>query len=238
MIVGISGRKQSGKDTVAKIWQLLDFAESSKYEEIVGDKYANKEEFVIACLEHKEDYAPYRHYFRWETHSFAHKLKQIVSILTGVCTDCLEYENIKQSPLPENWFNYPINVRTYRDLLQKLGTEVFREHVAQSIWIDLLIAEYQMIKETIGEPNWLITDVRFPDEADAIRKAGGYLIRVRSTMDIASKDTHPSETGLDSYREFRHTIINDLQGFKWLVRMVDNIRDIERTISLRRQSHD
>lgn len=46
----------------------------------------------------------------------------------------------------------------------------------------------------------VVTDVRFPNEADAIRDAGGVLIRlVRPSA--GQGDAHPSETALDDYVE-------------------------------------
>lgn len=54
---------------------------------------------------------------------------------------------------------------------------------------------------------WIITDVRFPSEADAIREHGGVLIRVnRNTGYI---DNHPSETSLDNYPDFDYIINNE-----------------------------
>ena len=56
--------------------------------------------------------------------------------------------------------------------------------------------------------NWIITDVRFPNEADKILSLSGTLIRLeRPGTDSGS--THESETALDNYTKFTHTIIND-----------------------------
>lgn len=65
----------------------------------------------------------------------------------------------------------------------------------------------------------VITDVRYPNEADAIREAGGILVRiVRPGVDDG--DTHASETALDGY-ETAHTFYNyaDLDTFR------DNVRE-------------
>ena len=76
--------------------------------------------------------------------------------------------------------------------------------------------------------NWIITDVRFPNEVQAIKDRGGIVIRVnrpetwKSTgcviMDMSSNDRskdvvikyteHPSETALDDY-EFDIVVEND-----------------------------
>lgn len=67
-------------------------------------------------------------------------------------------------------------------------------------------------------PNWIITDVRFPNEVKAIKDRGGIVIRVdRYTGNILiDNDTHaitdwqhPSETVLDTYEDWDYVIYND-----------------------------
>lgn len=69
-----------------------------------------------------------------------------------------------------------------------------------------------------GQPV-VVTDVRYPNEADAIRDAGGILIRiVRDGVDDG--DTHASETALDDY-EVDATVPNrDLETFKFAARQL------------------
>jgi hypothetical protein len=59
-----------------------------------------------------------------------------------------------------------------RRLYQVMGTEVGRELLGEDIWIDA--AEYGMVPGT----NYVITDVRFPNEADRILELGGEVWRV------------------------------------------------------------
>ena len=54
-----------------------------------------------------------------------------------------------------------------RSLLQRLGTEAGRETLWDSIWID---AAFHDLDES---GKYVITDVRFPNEADAIKQRGG-----------------------------------------------------------------
>jgi hypothetical protein len=86
-----------------------------------------------------------------------------------------------------------------RRLLQQLGTEVGRDMLGQSTWID--IALRNLPERTC------FTDVRFVDEADAIRALGGEVWRVnRSGVDPVND--HISETALDGY-DFDRIIPND-----------------------------
>jgi hypothetical protein len=67
----------------------------------------------------------------------------------------------------------------------------------------------------------VITDVRYPNEADAIRAAGGALIRiVRPGADDG--DTHASETALDDYAD-DITIVNQFD--------LDTLREEARTVA-------
>lgn len=135
---------------------------------------------------------------------FAYKLKLITSILTGIPVEDLEKREVKDSFLGPEW-NYVFasgieQQMTVRVFMQKLGTEGLREGVHKNIWVNALFSDY-----TPGE-GWIITDTRFPNEAEAIKNRGGIIIRV-NRPGISSGD-HPSETSLDEW-EFDHVITND-----------------------------
>jgi hypothetical protein len=58
-------------------------------------------------------------------------------------------------------------------------------------------------------PNWIITDMRFPNEMQAIKANGGITIKVVRPHDKEIPlDLHPSETALDDV-EFDYEIVND-----------------------------
>lgn len=108
---------------------------------------------------------------------------------------------------------------TPRLLLQLLGTDCGRDIIHPNIWVNSLFADYQpkytMNSEKWNKPisNWIVTDVRFENEAQAIKDRGGVVIRVERgyqnpLMPEISVDEHPSETSLDNY-EFDHVIQND-----------------------------
>lgn len=76
-----------------------------------------------------------------------------------------------------------------RRFLQTLGVAV-REHIDGDAWVRPVLQEAAAATEPI-----VITDVRFPNEAEAIRAAGGYLIRIERPS-VSSCDSHVSESGL------------------------------------------
>ncbi len=94
--------------------------------------------------------------------------------------------------------------RTYpevRQLLQRLGTDAGRRLLGTDVWVN---AAFERVPA--GAPV-TATDVRFPNEAEAIRARGGIVVRVErpGTYPI---NGHPSETALDSF-EFDAVLVND-----------------------------
>lgn len=94
-----------------------------------------------------------------------------------------------------------------RRLLQRLGTEAGRQVLGQDIWV-----RTAMQKAKPGG-KYIITDVRFPNEADAIRAAGGQLVRIMRPG-YGPVNNHPSETALDDV-EADYTIVNN-DTLAWL----------------------
>jgi len=104
---------------------------------------------------------------------------------------------------------------TVRQFLQELGTDACRNGLHPNTWVNALMADYVALPQVgpgITEdndyqyPNWIITDTRFPNEAQAIKDAGGIVIRV-DRPGVSAINAHPSETGLDNW-DFDHKIMN------------------------------
>ncbi len=99
---------------------------------------------------------------------------------------------------------------TPRLLLQLMGTECGREILHPNVWVNAVMSHYKPTplhgreSTKISElPNWIITDMRFPNELEAVKSRKGITIRVnRGTVERTGKvivrDEHPSETGLDN----------------------------------------
>lgn len=72
---------------------------------------------------------------------------------------------------------------TPRYIAQTFGTDWGRNMISKDLWVTLAIADLP------NEGNHVFTDVRFPNEAAAIRSAGGILIFVRC-VDRGAVSTH------------------------------------------------
>jgi hypothetical protein len=89
-----------------------------------------------------------------------------------------------------------LNKDLYRPMLQAYGTDYCRVKFGTDYWIKQTFREILKSQAEIC----VITDVRFPDEADAIRAAGGYVVSV--VRDTGLVDTHISEKAMDGYSHF------------------------------------
>ncbi|QIG58502.1 deoxynucleoside monophosphate kinase [Arthrobacter phage DrSierra] len=84
-----------------------------------------------------------------------------------------------------------------RIMLQRFGTEAIRT-IDDRFWIRAAFDKIDALRAE-GKPV-VVTDVRYPNEADAVRDATGYLVRiVRDLPDDG--DSHASEKAMDDYRE-------------------------------------
>lgn len=188
LIVGVSGKKQSGKNTVCD--DLINW---------VRDTIGND------CC---------------KIYSFADDLKEKVCIdVMGLTHEqCYGTDEQKNTLTSYRWENLPKEVRyhnhrginrasngeiceyvlptgymTAREIMQIVGTDIFRQYFDDSIWVK---ATFRNIKKD-GFKVAFISDVRFPSEVRGVINEGGYVIRL--LRDVCKEDHHSSETSLDNY---------------------------------------
>lgn len=80
--------------------------------------------------------------------------------------------------------------REVRRILQALGVAV-REHVDQDAWVSTALETADILDGPV-----VITDVRFPNEVRMVREAGGRVVRI-ARPGLPETDLHVSETALD-----------------------------------------
>jgi hypothetical protein len=164
MLIGISGKLGSGKNTVAEII--------------------------------KRNFPKYK----FEEESFAGNLKKIASIILNL-DESLMYTQEGKNIYLEDWG------MTVGEFQQKIGTEGMRYGVHKNGWVISLMSKYSK------EKNWLVTDLRFKNEAQAILDKDGYLVRVEGDPAYVRRDSsrdlnHPSETDLDDWKKWNLIIHN------------------------------
>lgn len=226
MIIGISGKLNSGKDTVA---QIINFLSIGGF-----DLYNSFRDFYEFYTDGIDEYP-------FKTVKFADKLKDCACLILGCTREQIENREFKEKELGKEWWYYkgrngsliPFNDDSKRNsedlikltprlLLQLLGTDCGRNIIHPNIWVNATMAKYTLAPDpnlTITEwkdkksfsqkealeyiypsghkyPKWIISDVRFPNEAKAIKDRNGILIRVNRFCYDSLEDflvCHPDE---------------------------------------------
>lgn len=127
--------------------------------------------------------------------SFAKSLKDATANIFGWDRALLEghsKESREWREQPDRFWSEKFGKEiTPRWILQYFGTEVCRENMLDSIWVDSLVARYR------GE-NTVISDTRFVNEINTIRKQGGKIVLVKrgeipSREEMQASGAHQSE---------------------------------------------
>ncbi len=210
-ILGIAGRKQSGKNTTANIlhgivlkehglvkdWsiglegQLMILTDNSKAEEGWGEFDVTRKDQAFT------QYAEHSMWPHVKLYSFADSLKWICRELFDIPEECVwgtdEQKNQVQKHL--RWENMPgsdmTGPMTARQFMQYLGTDIMRK-MYEPVWVKSCLKKIQREQSELA----ILADVRFPNEAKAIEDAGGKVVRLtRQVFD----DNHSSEVALDDY---------------------------------------
>jgi hypothetical protein len=175
MIIGIAGAKHSGKNTVAGF--IKDHFDS----DLIVKEWSFAADLKISAAR-ALDYKGTDE----ECIKFCDDLKEKGSILVAC-----DYEMA----------DWKISGREY---LQLYGTEAHREIFGTNFWVNNLFQK--IFNDEDGTLNQLgdnrmrldlITDVRFPNEADAVHTAGGKILQIRRDEVENGDDTHASEKPLD-----------------------------------------
>jgi len=153
--------------------------------------------------------------FGAKRYAFADMLKEACIMLFGVSKE--QMYGMERETLSEIlWENIPEYIKerysigpdkvymTAREILQIFGTEICRRMFDDEIWVK---ATFRQIEKDNPELA-VITDVRFPNEANAILKKNGGIFKV-IRPDQVSDDEHESETALDNYLEWDALLLND-----------------------------
>lgn len=96
------------------------------------------------------------------------------------------------------------NGKTYRELLQWWGTDYRRRFYGEDYWTK------QLMSRISDGGKYIIDDMRFPNEAEAVRKTGGVVVRIHrpGLVYFPGVVLHVSETALDDYL-FDRYVLND-----------------------------
>ena len=173
MIIGISGKAGSGKDTAAKMLEVLYANPDISYEDFINKRYKNFADIQIV--------------------HFADSLKETAQVLFRIGEWETNTQEGKKTTI--NWIG-----KTVRELLQGIG-QGLRDAIDFDLWVKILFAN------TEDWSNYIIADVRYPNEVKAIKERNGILLRIDRKG--AGAGNHSSETALDDYKEWDVHIENN-----------------------------
>lgn len=154
----------------------------------------------------KDEAAKGLEFFGFKRVSFADKMREFLYVLNPLVMGTNEMPvRLKYVVDRYGWDGYKETPwgQDMRELMQRLGTECGREMLYEDVWVDAALDDYRTGKIK----SQVIPDVRFPNEAAAIKELGGFIVRIRRPG-VHPANGHTSETALDDY-DFDYTLNND-----------------------------
>jgi hypothetical protein len=240
-IIGISGKKQSGKSTSANWLHGLVLKDQGLVEDFNVDangklaietfNQAHEKGWGVFDVGRNDDaFVEYAEEEMWphvKMYSFADTLKSLAVHLFGLRPEQVDGSEADKNSLTQfRWENMlyadPELVNgsmTAREFMQYFGTDIMRK-MYPNIWVD------NTIKKILAEGSELavIPDVRFPNEVEAVLENGGEVIRLSRVYET---DGHESETCLDpenfDHSRFTHVIENADIGIDGLLNKLTQI---------------
>jgi len=224
-LIGVSGRIGAGKDTIGEIIQYLNESHFTS-----ENGYSFEEYLEETKLESKPNN-------KYQIRKYASKTTEAYENITGVNYHSLsreekELERPKYVEFAEEckvifgkdvWINalfVDYKEQKDRTCLTCYHSFNFNEVDNSPHYVCPRCGGSNDAAILIEPSNWLVTDVRFPDEVKAIEDRGGVVIRVNRPDEPLIEDgttiyyppfddvEHPSETALDDY-EFDYVINNN-----------------------------
>jgi len=170
---------------------------------IAGQKRAGKD--YIAKIIKKET--------KGKILSFADTIKDIISVTFGITREELDlYKNqdfrygIDIFNL-QNTYRYEVKTLSFREILQRFGTEAMKPIFGKNIWVKL-------VKKKINKTNkncFIIPDFRFLEEYKGIKKLKNKNYKIITIKvinnNLVKNDNHSSENSLEDFK-FDYVIDN------------------------------
>ena len=207
MILGISGRKQAGKNTTANILHGIILKQKGFVRDwsiggegqLMIDPNDGTEWGEFDVERKDEDFVTWADNNMWpfvKLYSFADNLKAVCTELFNIPPQCVYGTDEQKNQIQDHllWENISTNktgAMTAREFMQHFGSDVCRK-VYEPIWVNSCLNRIKKEESELA----IIADVRFPNEVKAIEDAGGTVLRLTRNV---YKDNHASEVALDDH---------------------------------------
>lgn len=136
----------------------------------------------------KDTVARYLSNCGYHRYTLAMPLKMGLEVMLGISLDVWDDRVRKEQVI--DWLG-----KSPRQVAQTLGTEWGRQQVHPELWVKLMLRKWDEVRRS-GSPRMVVTDVRFDNEAQAIKDAGGTVWRIDREK-VASVAEHVSEKGVN-----------------------------------------
>lgn len=242
-IIGISGKKQAGKNTVANYIN----GEVLKRKEMIKDFYIDEYGKLIVqttnvngevgfgefdVTRKDKDFVEYANIALWpyiKVYHFADPLKEMAVSLFGLNPDLVYGTNDQKNEKTDfRWENMPDNFDnkegrvTHREFLEHFGTKIIRK-IKNDAWCNYSLKKILIEQSEIA----IIPDVRFPNEVDAILDAGGIVIRLtRNQFDSKAEPEVALDKDKFDWDKFSLVIDNQSMGLEDLCSYLQNNTNI------------
>lgn len=216
MIISLSGKAKSGKDTVGEyLVKKHGFIQMSWAENLKAmcRKVFSLSQEQTDTQKGKETPLEYEVTLNYKA----------IEVISGWMMATSSYDPFRNPDHARKYLKFLKDVnlwtaKTPREILQKVGTEVCRS-LHESYHVDVLASRINGSNKNI-----VITDTRFPDELIAARslsKDSKLIQIVRPGIEI-NQSSHASETSLDACSSFDHV----LENTSTLEDLYDKLEDI------------
>jgi hypothetical protein len=196
MILALSGKKKSGKDTVAnflvKDQGFVKLSLATPLKELLIKVF--KIDKDLLHNESKKD-VEFDEIINID-YSHLDKIREIITEEWGFPIDYDAREGIEEFHGKE--------IKTPRQLMQTVGTDIIRNNVRDDVFIILLLEKIKVTQRPI-----VIADVRLRNERETLLNIGAHLCLVKRDL-ITEKDEHISENDLGDEDEYDIVIENNI----------------------------
>jgi hypothetical protein len=166
---------------------------------LIGLKQSGKDTFA--------DYLVEKHHFR--KLAFAEPVKQICQTMF-ILTEAQLNDPHQKEVVDARWGLSP------RQMMQKVGTDMVRQMWGNDFWVKNMDIRHRQMNHDV-----VVSDVRFPNEAQWVRDRGGLLVRIDDGRG-QSTDSHSSETAQASIQE-DVCVFNEKNGLETFYEKVEGL---------------
>lgn len=197
MILALSGKKKSGKDTVSdflvKDQGFIKLSLATPLKDLIIKVFRIDKELLYDDDKKDKEFD----YFITIDYSHLDKIRDIITEEWGFSIDYETREYIEEF--------YGMEIKTPRQLMQIIGTDLIRKNIRDDIFIVLLLEKIKKSQRPI-----VIADARLHNERETLLNIGAILGLVKRKLPEDFSDNHISENDLGEEDEYDLIIDNNI----------------------------